>query len=67
MKQAQTMQPDAGAELAKVPAVTLGFWILKVLATTLGVIFMNLLVSSLAQQAMKRGASMGTRAARRSD
>lgn len=36
MKQAQTMQPDAGAELAKVPAVTLGFWILKVLATTLG-------------------------------
>lgn len=29
-----------------------------VLATTLGVIFMNLLVSSLAQQAMKRGASI---------
>lgn len=31
------MQPDAKADhLAKLPAVTLGFWIIKILATTLG-------------------------------
>jgi uncharacterized membrane-anchored protein len=30
------MTNDKGAALAKVPAVTLGFWIIKILATTLG-------------------------------
>src|SRR5436189_2540948 len=30
------LEVDANAALSKVPAVTLGFWIIKVLATTLG-------------------------------
>jgi uncharacterized membrane-anchored protein len=30
------MEADAGRALSKVPAVTLGFWIIKILATTLG-------------------------------
>jgi uncharacterized membrane-anchored protein len=30
------MEADAGRVLSKVPAVTLGFWIIKILATTLG-------------------------------
>src|SRR6478735_8042575 len=30
------MAPDARDALSKVPAVTLGFWIIKILATTLG-------------------------------
>lgn len=27
---------DASSALAKVPAITLGFWLIKILATTLG-------------------------------
>ena len=30
------MRDEANAVLSKVPAITLGFWIIKVLATTLG-------------------------------
>lgn len=29
-------RPDLNETLAKVPAVTLGFWLIKILATTLG-------------------------------
>lgn len=31
-----TLSDDARSTLVKVPAVTLGFWIIKILATTLG-------------------------------
>ncbi|MEP7221844.1 MAG: hypothetical protein ABI673_04155 [Novosphingobium sp.] len=31
-----TSQPDLAATLSKVPAITLGFWAIKILATTLG-------------------------------
>ena len=30
------MQQDRGDIISKVPAITLGFWIIKILATTLG-------------------------------
>jgi len=36
MHDSEAARQDAGAALAKVPAITLGFWILKILATTLG-------------------------------
>lgn len=36
MTQAERLNSDAGDALSKVPAVTLGFWVIKILATTLG-------------------------------
>lgn len=36
MPEAAETRSPAGATLAKVPAITLGFWVLKILATTLG-------------------------------